>query len=428
MGKFEVLREIARGGMSTVYLGRDPFADRLVALKVSHGFSFADDVQRTLYEHVFFNELRVASLLHHPYIVEVYDAGIEAGSYYIAMEHVAGGGSLQSHCSPGHLLALETIAEIIFRCAEALDYAHRKGVVHRDIKPANILVGGGMRVKLADFGASLLAPSPLEDTQPMGLMGSPLYMSPEQLRDEPLTQQTDLFSLGVVMYELIAGRHPFAADSLGKLANRILHEGPPPIWRFRPEVPAFLEHILERALARDCAQRYRTALDLAADLSMAFACIESPQDGLETESRVDLLKRLSFFQEFPTAEVWELLRWAKWHDYPDGELIIEEGTQGDAFFIIISGQVQVRKEGQIITSLKQGDFFGEIGYLAKGEHAASIIADGPVSALSLNAAIVDRASEGCQITFQRVFISTLIERLINTTHLLAKAGFRRSET
>ncbi len=427
IAKFDVVREIDRGAMSVIYLGHDPFAAKPVALKVSNHLSQPSPEQREIYQRLFFNELRTASLLRHPHIVQVYDAGIDGNTYYIAMEYVEGESSLEKFCTRDKRLPLDTVAEVIFECAEALEYAHHKGVIHRDIKPKNILIGRDGKAKLADFGIALLTDPAVVDTQLMRTMGSPLYMSPEQLSEKPVTNQTDLFSLGVVMYELLAGVHPFTADSLASLTYKLIHAEPPPIGELRPDLPSFMESILKRAMAKDPAMRYRSALDFAADLSMSFSDICSPRPGMETEQRVKLLKQLAFFREFPDAEIWELLRWAQWLDYGDGETIIQEGEEDDSFFIITTGKVIVRKDKQDLVVLDEGDFFGEIGYLSRCKRTATIVANGPVSVLVLNAETIDRASEGCQIEFQKVFIRTLIERLINTTELLARSGFQRND-
>ncbi|MCP4043799.1 MAG: protein kinase [Gammaproteobacteria bacterium] len=414
--------------MGMVYLGHDPFANLPVALKVANHHSLQQSDQRKIYQRLFFNELHTASRLHHPYITHVYDAGIEDGSYYIAMEYVEGDGSLEKYCRPDNRLPTETIAEIIFQCAEALDYAHLKGVIHRDIKPENILRQHTGKVKLVDFGIALLVDPSLSDTQLMETMGSPLYMSPEQLLEESLTHQTDLFSLGVVMYELLAGRHPFATNSLASLTYKVIHEEPPPIREFHPNLPQPLEKIIQRMLAKDLTQRYRSAMDLAADLSMSFGNMHLPRNGMETEQRVSLLKQLTFFCEFPDAEIWELLRWAEWQNYPDGEIIIREGEEDDAFFIITSGTVIVCKNEKELIVLKKGDFFGEISYLIKYKRTATIKAQKNVSVLVLNAETIERTSESCQIRFQKEFIRTLINRLVNTTELLARSGFKRSDS
>ena len=361
-------------------------------------------------------EMRAAGMLRHPNIVEVYDAGVaEESDYFIAMEYVAGGETLESLGRAGVFPKVETVADVIFQCPEALDYAHRKGVIHRDIKPSNILLTEEGTVKIGDFSAALLTDPDIADTQVMDTIGSPLYMSPEQIREESVTNQTDLFALGIVMYELLTGQHPFEAQTFAGLTHRILNETPQPIERLRPDVPAPLVRIVDRALAKGKEQRYQSALELAADLSQAFSELTHPLDGITTESRVDLLKQTRFFEEFHDAEVWELLRRAEWEDYGDGETIIRETERGDTFYIVASGTVNVVKGDRLIAQLCAGECFGEMAYLVKSERTATVVAAGEVATIKMNAASIASATLRCQSQFHRVFIRTLIARLAATT-------------
>lgn len=414
LGKYEVLEEIGRGSMGIVYLGRDPFKARSVALKVAHKRPESDGGRAPVFQNLFFNEMRAASMLRHPNIVEVYDAGVEGDDlYYIAMEYVSGGETLEAYCHSKRL-TIDTVADVIFKCAEALDYAHRKGVIHRDIKPGNIMVGEHGQIKLGDFSVALLTDPNIKDTQLMETVGSPLYMSPEQIREESVTNQSDLFSLGVVLYELLTGQHPFEAHTLASLTHRILNEPPPPVEQFRLDVPDSLKRILDRVLSKNLTDRYQTALELAADLSQTFSEITQPLDGIATEGRVDVLKELSFFKDFPDAEIWELLRWADWEDYSSRDTIIAEGERGDTFYIVVSGEVSVHKGGRELARLGPGQCFGEIAYLATRERTASVMASHDVSTLKMNAQAIERASLSCRAQFQKVFIRTLIERLLHT--------------
>jgi serine/threonine protein kinase len=419
LGRYRIEKEIGRGSMGIVYLAHDPFLHSPVALKVSRPDDSLSERDQKLFESLFFNETHAASLLNHPGIVQVYDAGVEDNEYYIAMEYVSGAETLAKFTRGEHLLPVDKVADIIFRCAEALDYAHRKGIIHRDIKPGNILLGEGDRVKIVDFSVALLVDPRIVDTQVMVPVGSPMYMSPEQIREGDLTSQTDLFSLGIVLYEMLSGRHPFAANTLAGVTYKIVNDPHPPLASVRTDAPAEFDHIIDRALAKDRAERYANAVDFAADLSQTFSQLKYPQDGIATEGRADLLRNLSFFQSFPDAEVWELLRWAGWEEFPDGAMIIEEGEEGDSFFIIVRGEVEVRKGEQRIARLTAGECFGEIGYLGHQQRSATVIAMGEASVLRMNAQRIDQASESCQVAFQRVFIQTLIERLVQTTTALA---------
>ncbi|RKZ37413.1 MAG: serine/threonine protein kinase [Gammaproteobacteria bacterium] len=422
LGKYHVIKEIGRGAMGVVYLGHDPFLDRDVALKRARHSDFRDAEQQRLYRNLFFNEMRTAGLLRHPNIIEVFDAGNEDDEYYIVMEYVPGATTLDEHCQADHLLPVQQAAEVVFKCAQALDYAHRNGVIHRDIKPSNVLVGDDGRIKVGDFSVALLTDPLIRETQLMDPVGSPLYMSPEQLKDEPVTNQSDLYALGVVMFELLTGHHPFPASNLPALTQRVLNDAPIALERYRPDVPSSLANIVARALQKDLADRYSTALEFAADLSQSFSELVHPEEGIGSASRVDRLRCLSFFQALRDAEIWELLRWARWEEVAPGEAIVSEGEQGNAFYVVVSGTVVVMKGTTPVVELGEGQCFGEMAYLAHGIRTATVSATDAVTVLRMNVELIERATLACQVQFQKVFIETLVERLEQTTEALAHAG------
>jgi serine/threonine protein kinase len=268
VGKYHLIHEIGKGSMGRVYHGRDSLIQREVAVKIAHLERLACPRTGDHYERLFFREARTAGLLMHQDIAAVFDAGIDQGLPYIVLEYVAGGRTLADFCTPDRLLPVAEAIKVFHKCASALDYAHGRGVVHRDIKPNNILIGPNQEVKITDFGIAVL--SDFEDDEVLGETGSPLYMSPEQIRREPLTGQSDLFSLGSVMYRALTGKHPFAAAHIATLNDMVLHDDPPSMRELRPELPEILERIARKAMAKDRRRRYRSGLDLAADLSLVF--------------------------------------------------------------------------------------------------------------------------------------------------------------
>ena len=300
LGKYDVLQEIGRGSMGTVYLGHDPYIDRPVAIKVAHAEQLNDEEGGERYRKMFFNEAHTAGRLTHPNIIGIYDAGVDGDTCYIVMELVEGSETLKDFCRPDNLLPLEKVVELIFKCAKALDYAHKQGVIHRDIKPTNILVTGDGDVKIGDFSIAHLTKMDSTETMPMGMVGSPRYMSPEQVTEDYITSQTDLFSLGIIMYELLTGKHPFAAESFSRLVQRILNEDPPDMREFRSEIPDALVHIVAKAMAKNRAERYQMGMELASDLSRAFeALLEAPQENLTEQEQFLAAKQLEFFEGFP---------------------------------------------------------------------------------------------------------------------------------
>ncbi|HSR63220.1 MAG TPA: serine/threonine-protein kinase [Gammaproteobacteria bacterium] len=277
LGKYEIRKQIGRGSMGIVYEGYDPFADQLVAVKVAISDSLKNPEAGARYRKMFFNEAHTAGKLRHPNIIQILDAGADGESCYIVMELIESGLTLKKYCSPENLLPYEQVVEIIFKCAKALDYAHREGIIHRDIKPSNILVTKDMDIKIGDFSIAHLINAETSITMPMGFIGSPRYMSPEQVQEDHITNQTDLFSLGIIMYELLAGKHPFYADGFSRLIHKIINEKQPPLRTYRSDIPEILEKIVHHVLEKDTSKRYKMGLNLAADLSLAFDYLEQPQ-------------------------------------------------------------------------------------------------------------------------------------------------------
>lgn len=422
IGRYEIKCQVGMGSMGIVYQAYDPLEDKDVAIKVAKRDVLNDINQGETFRKLFYNEARLAGKLKHPNILGVYDAELEQDNSFIVMELVPGGETLEPFCKPQNLLPIQKIVEIIFKAAKALDYAHRQGVVHRDIKPSNILIDPEMDVKIGDFSISYITRADVTETQITGLIGSPMYMSPEQLREETVTGQTDIFSLGLVMYELLTGKHPFNAAKFSLIMNRILNEPHQPIKDLRADIPELLIQIVDKALHKNAAKRYRSAIDFAADLSIASdQILEHPiKQETSEEERFALVEALDFFNNFPDHEIWEILRASTWEDFTDGDPIITEGEIDDSFYILVEGTVVVKKGNTAIGSLTKGDCFGEMGYMSKTQRTASIYAHGRVSLLKAKFTLMEQASESCQLRFTKVFLRTLITRLSQANERIAK--------
>jgi len=263
IGKYPVTREIGSGATSKVYLARDPFADRDVAIKVFLFDKQADVSQERLLHKSFVAEASLAGKLNHPHIVDIYDAVVEPDRSYLVMEYVPGT-TLEAHADVATLLPVSKVVEIVFKCIRALEYACRHGVIHRDIKPGNILLSETGETKVSDFGASFQ--QKMQETTQITGVGSPAYMSPEQIRMEQLTHQTDIYSLGVTMYRLLTGRLPFVASTQAALMYAILNTDPPRPATLRPELPGLLDAVVMKAMEKDPAARYQSWLDFGKDL------------------------------------------------------------------------------------------------------------------------------------------------------------------
>ncbi|MGI9333922.1 MAG: protein kinase domain-containing protein [Gammaproteobacteria bacterium] len=424
IAKYELAKEIGRGSMGVVHLAHDPFTERDVAIKVALPEALRDETTGARYRKMFFNEAKVAGLLRHPNIVSVYDAGVQDEICYIVMEYVPGSQTLGDFCQRGSLLDIEQVVRMSFKCARALDYAHRRGVVHRDIKPRNIMLAGQSEVKLCDFSTALILNPDGRETQVQGYVGSPMYMSPEQILEERITAQSDVFSLGLVMYQLLSGFHPFVADTLAELVTNISTKRQAPLSSLRADVPQILLHIVDRALEKDPEQRYRSALDVAADLSLVFEHAELFKEEISGEEKFKMVRRLAFFKEFDESEIWELIKASLWKDFNAGERILVEGEADTAFYIIVDGDVSVRKGGRELNTLEAGDCFGEMAFIANQRRTASIWAESGVSVLKVRSSVIERATANCQLRFHKVFLRTLVERLGRANERIAGSSQR----
>ncbi|MBX3301974.1 MAG: serine/threonine protein kinase [Nitrospira sp.] len=268
LGRYKVLKELGRGSMGVVYLGKDPTIQRFVAIKTMQldAIDDADKLQEV--KGRFFREAESTGRLSHPNIVTIFDAGEEHDLGYIAMELLQGT-TLKAWSRKPNLMPFQKAMSILATVAEAMDYAHQQGVVHRDIKPANIMMTTGDVVKIMDFGIAKMATS--SKTQTNIVMGTPTYMSPEQIAGKKVDGRSDIFSLGVVMFELLTGRPPFLADNVSALLFAIAHTPHPSLKAVRPDLPPILKDVLDRALHKDPVHRYHRAGDFAMELR---SCVE----------------------------------------------------------------------------------------------------------------------------------------------------------
>jgi eukaryotic-like serine/threonine-protein kinase len=272
LGQYEVVREIGRGSMGIVYLGRDTKNGRDVALKTMSLASEFDHKALADAKARFMREAEFLDTLNHPNIVDFYSAGEAHGMAYIAMEYLRGV-ELTQHTRPGNLLPLPVLLEIMEHAAEALAYAHGKNIVHRDVKPGNIMYDAATHTtKVADFGISRL--TNLSRTRSGVVLGSPIYMSPEQVRGQRIDGQSDLFSLGAMFFQLACGHLPFDGETDMQVMFRIVQEPHPDIRAFRAELPPCVCAIIHRALEKDTALRYRSGHELAEDLRRCRSALQ----------------------------------------------------------------------------------------------------------------------------------------------------------
>jgi eukaryotic-like serine/threonine-protein kinase len=275
LGRYEIERELGKGAMGVVYLGRDPKINRIVAIKA---IPLAEEFEENDLEEArarFFREAEMAGRLNHPSIVTVYDAGEDQGLAYIAMEYLRGQ-HLSHYAEPSRLLPPGSVISLMARVAEALHYAHRQNVVHRDIKPANIMFNSDAdELKITDFGIARLTDT--SRTKTGIVLGTPSFMSPEQLEGRNLDGRSDQFALAVSLYQLLCGQLPFRAESMPRLMQKIATEDHSPIRSVRPELPESIEPILDRALHKNADDRFPTCAEFAVALRACAQQLAPPK-------------------------------------------------------------------------------------------------------------------------------------------------------
>ena len=420
IGKYPIIKEIGSGATSRVYLARDPFNNREVAIKV---FLFAEDTDpqtERMTHKAFVTEASLAGKLNHPHIVDIFDAVVEPDYSYLVMEYVPGV-TLEAHCDVDTLLPLSKVVEIIFKCVRALEYAFQHGVIHRDIKPGNIMLSATGETKVGDFGASFQARHGQETTQISGI-GSPAYMSPEQIRMETLTQQTDIYSLGVTMYRMLTGRLPYTASTQSGLTYAILNTAAPHISRLRPDLPGVLAEIVMKAMAKELSQRYASWLEFGKDLSQAFTTLRITGEDVSDSEKFNKLRDLPFFQDFGDVALWEAIRIGSWRNVDGDTVVIKEGDQGDSVFLLVDGEVGVTLMGKPLATINRGGCFGEVLYFAgaAGRRTTTIVAVDKITVLEIKSDALRAATDGCQVAFNKAFMRVLIDRLTQANLKLAR--------
>lgn len=415
IGKYDIVRELGRGATATVFLGYDPFTQRDVAVKVAFPEILKNPERGKLYTHLFLNEASLVGKLLHPHIVQIFDAVVDESLCYIVMEYVPGG-TLEDFTSPNKLLPIERVVEIIFKCTRALDFANRIGITHRDIKPANILFPGNTPtsgdIKISDFGAAII--DDLERTQVSGI-GSPAYMSPQQVKEQPLNHQTDIYSLGVVMYQLLTGQLPFQASTNYNIIYQIINTEPTKPSALRKKIPDALDAIVTRAMAKSTRQRYQTWEEFSHDLAQAFRNkqVKVPKRIFSDSEKYDTLRELPFFADFSDAELWEVLGFSQWRSIAPDEAILQEGDPGDFFCFLAEGELKVTKNGRILNLLTTGDCFGEMAVISKSRQTrgADVVALTQSKILTVKGKALQQASEACRMHFYQSFLDVLTNRL-----------------
>ena len=416
IGNYRITRMLGRGATSYVYLGVDKNTLKLVAIK-----KIRPECTIGLQHKMFAVEASLCGKLKHPNIVSLIEANTgDPNNAYIVMEYIEGD-SLENFSTPDKLLPVETVLDVVRQAAEALNYAFQMGVIHRDVKPANIILRPDGLVKLSDFGCALLFNS---DTTQISGAGSLSFMSPEQITGIALNHQSDIYSMGAVLYRLLTGHNTFnAADNYAAI-NQIINHPHIPIETRRAELPKELCRIVDRALQKSLDDRYRDWKEFLSDLYAASGIIrnESP---IEDQTKFELMSHCAFFKDFLTVEIWEVLHASLWRTFAHDEQLIKDGEHGFSFYIILEGNVVVTKKQRMLNVIQAGDCVGENACLYKGNpiRGATVTAQGNVTALEISKDRLDAFSKDVCIRMDRAFLRSLNDKLsVSNSRILQLLG------
>ncbi len=418
IGKYPVRARLGEGATSEVFLAHDAFNARDVAIKRVRAGLALDTPEGHFQQHFFAAEAALVGRLQHPNVVQIYDAVEDAELPYLVMEYV-NGTTLRPYCRADALLPLQQVVEIGFKCAMALGYVFRQGLIHRDVKPANILAtshdGVVNEVKITDFGSVMNLQS---DRTQVFRVGSLAYMPPEQLDGDTLDCRADIYALSGVLYHLIAGRAPFDASNQQALMHQIYHVEPAPLTQLREGVPPRLSELIARGLSKRREDRDADWEGFAQALSALVAGGDVPRgplQGVLDSERFNLLRSLEFFAGFGDVELWEVVHRAAWQRCPFGHALYKAGEEGNSFHIIAQGQVEVYRGGQRVAQLGAGTSVGEMAYLAPSPalrvHSADVVVVEPATTISFTPQTLEGLGLSTRRLFDAAFIRVLVRRL-----------------
>jgi serine/threonine protein kinase len=419
VGKYRIIRRLGEGATSEVFLALDEFSNTEVAIKRVRSGNGDDGPSGHFPSRFFANEAALAGRLKHPNVVQILDAYPDPREPYLVMEYVPGV-TLRRFCQADQLLPLDVMVEIGFKCAMALSYVFRQGVIHRDVKPANLLAvldsrGNVTDIKVSDFGSALNLNS---DRTQIHRVGSLAYMSPEQLDGSDLDCRSDIYSLSAVLYHLVSGRPPFDGRTQASLMHQIYHQAPATLTEQRSGVTPELDAVILRALAKKPEDRYPDWESFARALSDLVARQLVPlaqrQEVMDSE-RFNLLRSLEFFVDFDDVQLWEVVHRARWRRYKIGHALYKKGQEGNTFHIIALGELEVIRDGQRVAQLGAGTSVGEMAYLAPNpelrRHSTDVRVTEQCTAISFTPESLSQLSEPCRHRFDSAFIRVLVRRL-----------------
>jgi len=447
IGRYRIIRQIGQGAMGEVYLAHDELIHRKIAIKCMRVDRYKNEQKRQKAVESLLHEARIVGNLNHSHITAIYDIGEHDGATYIVMEYIEGK-NIKELIRDKAAFSLREKLNLIAMVARALHFAHKRGILHRDIKPANIMILKQSRLpKITDFGiARVLDAASFGNIESSideeGLIaGTPLYMSPEQIRGEALDTRSDIFSLGVLAYEWLSGEKPFQGKDLNARLNSVLTDSPKPLGDF-PGIDSELNSIIMRALSKPRVDRYPNADAFGDILELYLNSLEKKKTGEKTEFSFDkkeiverLRQRYLFFSDFSEEELYELFRASRKEEFAMGDYLICEGTSGTKMYMIISGAVIVLTETEgkrvELETLGEGSCVGEMSMIDHMPRSASVVAFKKTVALVLNETVLRHNNPKLCLKLYRNLATTLSERLRSSEakylDLLANSNARGKE-
>jgi len=412
IGRYAIGRRIGSGTCGVVHQGLDNVLNREVAVKLSPiGEAHASTGKVPGAQRAYQTEIKVAGQLRHPNIVTVHDAGQFEELNYLVME-VINGNSLKEYGKGKTQLPTHRALAAAVACCYALDHSHSQGILHRDIKPANIMLADDGTVKLLDFGIAvgLVSASGLNQQGPT--LGTPNYMSPEQILGRDLSPTSDFYSLATVLFELLTGRQLFKAKKVKDLFRTVVHQPAPRLHEVRPDLPVELSDVLDRALAKKPEQRYQTGQEMAEALEPFVDSFRIVEERPPAQQRfIRQLQQQQFFLSFSDVEIAQLLELVKVRHFEPGEALLASGNVERRLMIITDGMVKTTDGGDLIGVRGAGECVGEFGFINGAPETKRMLAMTAVHALEVSADSLSELPPKVHLHYYRFISDLLVERL-----------------
>ncbi len=416
VGKYQLLDRIGSGTCGIVYRAYDAILSRDVALKISQAGGLDQSGKTPAAQKAFITETLSAGRLTHPNIVTVYEAGVDGPLNYIAMEYVEGT-SLKTYGRGQAQLPPYRVVNIIAEVADAIDFSHKMGIVHRDIKPANIMVAIDGSVRLLDFGIAVSTSA--EESKGRQALGTPNYMSPEQVVGKDLGPRSDIYSLGAVMFEMLTGQQLFKAQEVKELFRAVIKDAAPPLRSVRPDLPRELELVVARCLSKNPRQRYSSGADLAEALRQV-ADKMSPPDLLspELESWMELIPQLRFFQGFSARKIARFTSVCHLERFEAGTTALARDTIDNHLYVILEGVASTSDGSGLGSVLGPGECFGEPGFVRGDKSTIEVSVMTDIVALKVHSKDVQELPDADQLAHYQMISNSIARRSSTSDELL----------